>query len=258
MLWFGRYDVGEQWSSSSGRAIREVLERLLPEALPFSPSLLVSLALADRSAAEGRWAAVKLAAIERGSIAAPIDWFGEPPPGDALAAGDAREPLPFLQVAVHSRSGRPFAGILLVPDALYSLDEVQRALEASFEGGESRPGRYGVLASAKRPAPTLRPYQHSDLILGLSVYRCENPSCSSHGGPMLVSPNSRELARPGRRCGRLCLPLLPRPVAGAVGPNLGSAVQARGPADHESGRVSDSPDAQAEDHRRLPDAGRDQ
>lgn len=182
MLWVGRCDAGARWTSSSVRLVREVLEQLVSRALP-SSTFFADRTLAAWPAAQGRWATVTLSALERGAITSPIDWADSAPPADALAAGHVREPLPFLRVDVQSRAGRSVAGVLLVTDGIYTRADVQRAIEASFDGGDARPGRYCVLASASRPAPRLRHYRGER---GLAVYRCDNPGCPSRGAEVLV------------------------------------------------------------------------
>jgi SAM-dependent methyltransferase len=192
MLWYGRCDAGQRWAAGSGQLLHEVLERLLPSALSFPRSdafaeMVVETRQPDRSTLQGRWAHVKVSTLPPGELTASIDWTNGVPPGDALAAGtDVRE-LPFVRLDVLSRSGRPVAGVLLVPQALYRLGDVQRAVEVSFDGGDARPGRYVVLASAQRPIPTLRRARQTDLLVHrLAVCRCDNPACTARGVDVLV------------------------------------------------------------------------
>ncbi len=191
MIWFGRYNIEGRLSGSTKRLAREVLDELIPLAceLPADNSasqLLVELTLAEHPPTRGRSATVTFTAMARGTLAGPIEWVGPPPPPDALAACDAGEPLPFLRLDILSRSGRAVGGVLIVPDGVFTLGEIQRAVEPSLDSGGQRPARYGVLASALRPPPTRRPCQASDFAARLAVCRCENPGCPSRGGEVLV------------------------------------------------------------------------
>ncbi|OAI39240.1 hypothetical protein AYO40_01335 [Planctomycetaceae bacterium SCGC AG-212-D15] len=197
MLWYGRCDAGQRWAASSGQLLREVLEKLLPSALSFPRSdefaeMVVETRQPDRPPSQGRWAHVKVSTLQPGELTAPIDWTNGVPPGDALAAGTEVRELPFVRLDVLSRSGRPRAGVLLVPQGLYRLGDVQRAVELSFDGGDARPGRYVVLASARRPIPTLRRARPTDrLVDQLAVCRCDNAGCSARGVDVLVPGDVR-------------------------------------------------------------------
>ena len=182
MLWYGRCDEGQRWAASSGQLMREVLGTLLPAALSFPRSDALAEMVVETGQTghrEGRWAHVKVSALQPGTLTAPIDWTNGVPTADALAGGAVERQLPFVLLDILSRSGRPLAGVLLVPQGLYRLGEVQRAVEVSFDGGDARPGRYVVLASARRPVPTLRRTRQTDRLVGqLAVYRCDR-GCSA-------------------------------------------------------------------------------
>lgn len=211
MLWYGRCDAGQRWGASSGQLLREVLERLLPPALCFPRSdafaeMVVETQQPSRPLLEGHWGHVKVSALSPGELTAPIDWINGVPPDDALAAGTAERDLPFVRLDVRSRSGRPLAGVLLVPQAIYRLGEVQRAMEVSFDGGDARQGRYVVLASARRPIPTLRRTREMDrLVSQLAVCRCDNAGCPGHGVEVLVPGDfqawTSKIAYPCPSCG---------------------------------------------------------
>jgi SAM-dependent methyltransferase len=197
MLWYGRCDAGQRWAASSGQLLREVLERLLPSVLSFPRSdafaeMVVETRQPDRPSVQGRRAHVKLSTLQPGDLTAAIDWTNGVPPSDALAAGTNPREIPLVRLDVLSRGGRPLAGVLLVPQGLYRLGDVQRAVELSFDGGDARPGRYVVLASARRPIPTLRRPRQSDLLVRqLAVCRCDNAGCIARGVDVLVPGDRR-------------------------------------------------------------------
>lgn len=199
MIWFGRYPTEGAWARSSPRLAQEVCDELLPLACAVLPgqrtaTVLATAALAERPAVRGRRATLVLSAVARGTLPEPIVWVGPPPPPDALAAGDAQQALPFLRFQVQSRSGRALAGLLVVQDGVYTLEELQRALHASFETGEPRQARLGVLASARRPLPKLRACTAGDLAAWLSVYRCDNRICASRGQEVLLRGTAGDLS----------------------------------------------------------------
>jgi len=101
-----------------------------------------------------------------------ISWVGSSPPGDALATGDATRPLPLTQVTVRNTAGKTIAAVCLVEQALYAIEDVYLALRISVESHHSRPNSVPVLASARRPLPTLERAHHRFRHGTLAVFRC--------------------------------------------------------------------------------------
>ena len=148
--------------------------------------------------AQGQWCSISFESPFPDGDDEAISWVGSPPPGDALAAGDAAKQLPLTRVTVRNTAGKTIAAVCLVEQALYAIDDVYLALRISVESHHSRPNSLPVLASARRPLPTLQRAHHPPQNGMLGVFRCENPVCRSHGDEVLVQVNQNtEILRRG-------------------------------------------------------------
>lgn len=189
MLWLGWIDADTTWSAASRRLMHEVEARLISAA--FSPtwdcaSLLVRMPQAEPVRTDGKWSSLTVEASPRQHQRVPVRWAGVVPPRDALVVGDPSRPLPAVQVTIRDHNGRPLAGVHVIPDGIVTIEEIRQAVQASFESGVTRPGRYAVLASARRPLPSLRQRQGGESSWNLSVFRCDNPTCPSRKQEVLV------------------------------------------------------------------------
>ena len=192
MLWLGWREASTLLASATSRAMAELQGLISSSELnTLGNEWLIGRHLHQSSAirAQGQWCSISSETLFAEGDDESISWVGSPPPGDALAAGNTNKRLPLTQVTVRNSAGKTIAAVCLVEQALYAIEDVYLALRISVESHHSRPNSVPVLASARRPLPTLERAHHPFRNGTLAVFRCESPVCRSYGDEVLVQVN---------------------------------------------------------------------
>ncbi|MEY4567771.1 MAG: hypothetical protein RLY14_2741 [Planctomycetota bacterium] len=190
MLWLGRTPANQTWQACTSEVIHESLEKLLLKAFSFHSREGVKECFLDserlgNSRISGRHCDFALSLLSVDELGGQVEWFAPRPPDVMFRNADSRDTASFIKLLVQTKSKRTVAGILILVDAFYTLQELQRVLEASFETNEKRPGVFIVMASPCQPIPTLRPQRPGDSIRS-AIFRCDNPNCRARGNEVLV------------------------------------------------------------------------
>lgn len=189
MLWLGWADTGARWGRGTAKVIERAAglladdERLAPhEKGSISGSALKPLLLELRD----DWCIVKVRSQQDPAERTMASWLGVTPARDALAAGEPSQPLPMLRIDVTDPKGVPVSGLMLVMDGLFERQEVAWGLQLPYESNLARPGCLPVLASDRRPPPTLKPHTSVGPIERCHLFRCDNPGCRARGLDVIV------------------------------------------------------------------------
>jgi SAM-dependent methyltransferase len=190
MLWLGRTPANQIWHACPSELIQESLEKMLLKAFPFPNREGVKECFLDSEHAkikriQGRHCDFVFSRESLDDLGEQVEWLAPKPPDVMFRSADSRDTSSFIKLLVQTKSKKIVAGILVLIDAVYTLEEIQRVLEASFETNEKRSGIFIVMASARQPTPALRPQRPGDAVRS-AVFRCDNPSCRSRGVEVLV------------------------------------------------------------------------
>jgi SAM-dependent methyltransferase len=190
MLWLGRTPANQIWHACASEVIHDSLEKMLLKAFPFPSREGVKECFLDAEnlttkRIPGRHCDFVLSSESLDDLGDQVEWFAPKPPDVLFRNADSRDTASFIKLLVQTKSKKTVAGIMLLVDAIYTLEELRRVLEASFETNEKRPGMFLVVASPCQPMPTLRPQRPGDLVRS-AIFRCDNPSCRSRGLEVLV------------------------------------------------------------------------
>lgn len=190
MLWLGRTPANQIWHACASEVIHESLEKMLLKVFGFRNSeggkeCFIDSDVLKTRRIQGRHCDFVLSHESLGDLGDRVEWLAPKPPDVMFRNADSRDTAGFIKLQVQTKSKKTVAGILILVNAIYTLDAIQRVLEASFETNEKRPGVFHAMASPCQPIPTLRLQRPGDFVRSV-VFRCDNPSCRSRGVEVLV------------------------------------------------------------------------
>jgi SAM-dependent methyltransferase len=198
--WFAHVDAGALWERITERQARVAIDDLLPRlctappegaCVPTADGVCVTPAAADGDASG--WD------VEEGKLHVSVTGARVTLPVDAMKwAGDAPPPWlprgPFVRLEARRDStgsrGGPLGSVFVAVGQLFTVAELQRALQRSFENGLARPGRHGLVVSSEIPPPRTRAPEARDWSFR-GVFRCENPRCGGRNAEVILPFSSR-------------------------------------------------------------------
>ena len=188
MIRFGRMALQETWAASDAELISASLNVLRQALSALSPrDELVSLDSNRRPhSVTTEQFLLTVYPLQSKELSLPVAW-------QDTRAGELKGR--WIGIRVLTLNGTTLAGVLLRLGRVYAISDCCRALEASFDTGLERRGRYAVLDCKRVPlnsGKAVKGLHRSGL---LAAFHCENPGCSHFRRQLLlpVPPGKRKL-----------------------------------------------------------------
>ncbi|MFT7286113.1 MAG: SAM-dependent methyltransferase [Halieaceae bacterium] len=188
MIQFGRMPAGQLWAASSPDVIATA-QALLSRSIVTGGAAHGSSEryIDDAESFANTTGAVCTLEFDRPcttTLPNDIDW-GLPASGLADAV--------WLRCTVTDLAAQPLAGLLICAQRVYRLEDLCRALEASFETGLERQGRFAVIDSRRTPRASRQ--RASVSVLQMALFHCDNAACPARGDDVAIELNPQELAK---------------------------------------------------------------